>query len=90
MPGPVFATDPKSGFCLTPLDSLTALYHRRSGITHLIAEPVPQILEALADGPADAEGLLARLAQRFGVDGDAGQLAERLAELEMLGLVFRV
>jgi PqqD family protein of HPr-rel-A system len=89
MSGPVYATDPLSGFRFTPLDSLTALYHRRAAVTHLVAEPVPEIIEALAEGPADAETLLAKLSARFGVEGDLAELQERLAELEPLGLVFR-
>jgi hypothetical protein len=32
---------------------MTALYDRRSGTTHLVAEVVPAILEALGAGDAD-------------------------------------
>ena len=73
---------------LGPID---ALYHRRSGATHLVAAPVPQILDALAEGPADLAALMARLSARFDLDetDDAARaaLAERLSELAGLGLV---
>jgi PqqD family protein of HPr-rel-A system len=75
---------------LGPID---ALYHRRSGETHLVAAPVPQILDALAEGPASLSMLVERLSARFDLEGayaEAHQaLGERLAELTALGLVRR-
>jgi PqqD family protein of HPr-rel-A system len=72
-----------------PLDSLTALYDRGSGQTHLLASPLPEILDALEAGPADAAGLATRLAARFDLDADdAGSaISARLEELAALGLV---
>jgi PqqD family protein of HPr-rel-A system len=73
-----------------PLDELTAIYHRTSGQTHLVAPPVPEILAVLEAAPCTLEELLDRLAARYDlVDPDAGALAARLAELEALGLVQR-
>jgi PqqD family protein of HPr-rel-A system len=73
------------------LEGLTLLFHPRSGMTHILAPPSPQILEALAEGAADAAQLLERLRARFdfgaGEGGDA--LAARLAELDAAGLVRR-
>ena len=70
------------------LDLLTAVFHRRSGITHLLAEPSPEILAALADQPLSAAALLDRLRRDYDVaDADGGSLAGRLAELEAAGLV---
>lgn len=69
-----------------PLDSLTALYHRPSGQTHLVAAPVPELLDALAVEPRDAAALLAAM----GIDDDAearAVLAARLDELIAIGLV---
>nr|WP_246605698.1 HPr-rel-A system PqqD family peptide chaperone [Sphingobium xanthum] len=67
------------------------MYHRRSGTTHLVAAPVPQILEALGEGATDVAGLLARLAARFDLDTPDDEakaaLEQRLAELIDLGLV---
>lgn len=73
-----------------PLDSLTALFDRASGQTHLLAAPSPEILAALADAPATAAGLVERLAARFDLssEGDAlGVIVARLDELAALGLI---
>lgn len=71
------------------LDSLTALFDRASGQTHLLASPLPEILAALDVGPADVATLAARLAVSFDLDGDDAEaaIAARLAELAVLGLV---
>jgi PqqD family protein of HPr-rel-A system len=73
------------------LGAIDALYQRRSGATHLVAAPVPQILEALGEGDTDVAGLLARLATRFDLDAADDEakaaLEQRLAELIDLGLV---
>ena len=72
-----------------PLDSLTAVYHRPSGGTHLLDAPAPQILAAL-DTPLALDALLARLSERYDLgEADPAALAERLAELEAIGLVSR-
>ena len=70
------------------LDTLTAVFHRPSGITHLLASPAPEILALLAEEPLDADALLARLADRFDVaDADRDALVARLDELVAAGLV---
>ena len=70
------------------LDTLTALYHRMSGQTHVITEPVPQLLSALGGGECDILTLIGRL----GLD-DLEEtrilLTERLEELVAAGLVTR-
>lgn len=78
---------------------MTLLYHRRSGITHMVSEPVPQILEALdLIGPSDAATLAQHLMGRFDVQADSESgadnsieavIAARLDELAALGLVVR-
>lgn len=70
------------------LDTLTALYHRASGQTHVVAEPVPQILAALAEGEADLPKLAARLNLAL-TDETSALLGERLEELIATGLVSR-
>ena len=75
---------------VVPLDSLTAVYHRASGITHLLDAPAPQIIEAL-DAPMTVAHLLARLSADYDLrDADPAALADRLAELAAAGLVARV
>jgi PqqD family protein of HPr-rel-A system len=73
------------------MEGLTLLFHPRSGVTHILAPPSPEILDALAEGPADAAGLLARLRARFDFAAGEGEaaLAARLDELEAAGLVRR-
>lgn len=75
-----------------PLDSLTALYDRASGQTHLLAPPMPEILASLAGSPATGPELLTRLAASFDLsaEGDAAAIIDaRLHELAALGLVER-
>jgi PqqD family protein of HPr-rel-A system len=89
--GPRFIADPPEAMRIIPLDGLTALYHRPSGLTHILAPPAPQILEALAGKAGDAAEILARIAADFDLDAEdaEGALGARLAELEAAGLVRR-
>jgi PqqD family protein of HPr-rel-A system len=60
-------------------------------MTHLLAPPAPQILDALDEGPASAAEVAERIARRFTLEGEesAAVIAARLAELEAAGLVHR-
>ena len=76
---------------VVPLDALTLVYHRASGITHIVDAPVPEILEALGDEALTSAALLARLAERFDLgDPDPTALAVRLDELAAAWLVERL
>jgi PqqD family protein of HPr-rel-A system len=76
---------------IVPLDALTLIYHRASGITHIVDAPVPEILEALGGEALGLDALLARLGERFELaDADPGALAARLDELAAAGLVERL
>ncbi|MBB5685531.1 HPr-rel-A system PqqD family peptide chaperone [Sphingobium boeckii] len=88
----LYAADPPEARRRVSLDALDAIHHRPSGQTHLVCEPIPQILEALAAGPADAAGIVARLAiaHEFDPADAATIIAARLAELEAIGLLWRV
>ncbi len=74
-----------------PLGPVTLVYHVRSGITHIVMEPVPEILAAMGAGPIGAAAIAVNLAQRFDLPPtDANALiGARLAELETLGLIER-
>ena len=72
---------------LVPLDAVSAIYHRASGITHIVASPAPELLAALVE-PATRSELLARLEHDYDLT-DAASLDARLAELEAAGLVLR-
>ncbi len=83
------AADPAT-LRIVPLDALMLIYHRASGITHLVDAPVPEILEALAE-PLSVDALLAWLAAEYDLlDGDHMALAVRLDELAAAGLVERL
>jgi PqqD family protein of HPr-rel-A system len=86
-----YAADPPEAVSNVELEGLTLLYHRKSGLTHFLAPPAPQILAALADGPAGAAEIAARIGATFEIESEdpAAAIAARLAELEAAGLVWR-
>lgn len=85
-----YAADPPAGRLVAALDDLVAIFHRPSGVTHLLAPPAPELLDALADGPADTDALLARLSERFDLPGaDPAAIAARMEELVAAGLAWR-
>lgn len=74
------------------LDSMTLLFHRPSGITHMLADPAPAILAVMEDLPLTAAEIASRLIAEFDVETetDAEQIViARLEELSGLGLVTR-
>lgn len=94
MSGARWAGPPADALRHVALDTLVAVFDRRSGQTHLLAEPLPQLLDALTDACLDEAALLAALAQQFDLVTDAGEgaasaLVARLDELAALGLVDR-
>lgn len=90
MAGPRYIADPEEMVRTVELDGLTALFHSPSGMTHIVAPPAPQLLEALRQSPADAAELAERLGESFDVEGGPEELAARLQELEAAGLVRRI
>ncbi|WP_339693486.1 HPr-rel-A system PqqD family peptide chaperone [uncultured Parasphingorhabdus sp.] len=75
------------------LDSMTLLYHRTSGITHMLADPAPAILEVMEGLSLTAAEIAAQLIARFDVESDIDAeniVIARLEELSGLGLVARV
>ena len=86
----LYRAPPEGGLLVAPLDEFTAVYHRASGITHLLTEPAPQILAILGEGALSLDALLDRLARDYDLtDGTRAALAARLAELVEAGLVER-
>lgn len=79
---------PAATLRIVPLDVLTLVYHRASGITHVVDSPVPELLEALSDGALTLDETLAGLAAAHDlIDPDPEALAARLDELVAAGLV---
>ena len=91
MAASLYAADPPETMRTAEVEGLTLLYHRRSGLTHFLAPPAPQILAALAAGPAGAAEIAARMEESFDIEAEdpAAAIAARLAELEAAGLVWR-
>jgi PqqD family protein of HPr-rel-A system len=70
------------------LDSFIAVFHRSSGLTHLLTAPAPEIMATLGEAGLTHAALAQRLAADFDLaDLDEPALAERLDELVACGLV---
>ncbi len=89
----VFRADPPDARrCVVLADGVTVVYHRPSGLTHILAPPAPEVLAAMSEGDADTGTLIARLERDHdlsGTDDLRGTLTARLVELETAGLVWR-
>jgi PqqD family protein of HPr-rel-A system len=81
-----YRAPPADGLRIVALDDLVAIFHRPSGITHLVTAPVPELLEALAGRWLTLADLEAAFEL---VDGDRDALAATLDELAIAGLVER-
>jgi PqqD family protein of HPr-rel-A system len=89
----LYQAEPADQRLIEPLDVITLIYQRRSGITHMVAEPVPEILAAMGDEAMDATAVLQCLSAQFDLgeaDDAVAVVAARLEELADLGLVDRV
>jgi PqqD family protein of HPr-rel-A system len=88
---PTYKAEEADQLLVEPLDAMTLIYQRRSGITHIVAEPVPEILAIMGNDRLSAEDVATRLASTFELDAaDAiAIIAARLEELAQLGLVER-
>ena len=90
MPDHLYSGPPDGGLLIAPLDEFTAVYHRASGITHLLTEPAPQILAIMGEGALSLDMLLDRLGREYDLtDGTRVSLEARLDELIEAGLVER-
>lgn len=87
-----YKAEPAEQLLVEPLDAMTLIYQRRSGMTHIVAEPVPEILAAIGRDALDANAVAIRLASQFDLDDAEAThvVAARLEEMAALGLVERV
>ncbi len=81
-----YCAPPADGLAIVALDELVAVFHRASGITHLVASPVPELLGALAGRWMTLEAIEAEFEL---VEGDRASLTAMLDELAIAGLVER-
>ena len=73
------------------LEPLTACFDRLSGQTHLLADPLPQLLDILTDACRTTDACVAAFMVQFDmaetIDAVRTRVAECLGELALLGLV---
>jgi PqqD family protein of HPr-rel-A system len=87
-----YLRDDNPQLIIEPLDAMTVIYHRRSGMTHIVADPVPQILACMDTAPMTAADIARRIAATFEVDDGEVEavIAARLDEMAELGIVERI
>jgi PqqD family protein of HPr-rel-A system len=84
----LYRAAPADALRIVPLDDFTLIFHRPSGLSHLVTAPAPEILELLEREPLTRAALLARLGERFELaDASVEALDARLGELVATGLV---
>lgn len=83
-----YRAPPTDALLIRELDGLFALYHRASGMTHLLASPAPELIALLGERAMTPDELMQALVDQFDV-GDANpfSLTARLEELLAIGLV---
>jgi PqqD family protein of HPr-rel-A system len=74
------------GLAVVELDALVVVFHRASGITHLVAPPVPELLELMAGRWLTLDEIEAAFET---VDGDRAALEAMLGDLTVAGLMER-
>ncbi len=88
MADPLYRMARAEALSIVHLDSFIAVYHRSSGLTHLLTAPAPEIMATLGESGLTRAALGERLAADFDLaDLDDAALAERLDELVACGLV---
>ncbi len=84
----LYRADPPGALLHEPLDAFTAVFHRPSGTTHLLASPAAEILAVLGREALSVDVLLERLEREYElVDADHQALIVRVQELVDAGLV---
>lgn len=84
-----YRSDPAEDRVLVEIEGLSLIYHRPSGVTHILAPPAPQLIEVLTEPLTFAE-LMERLTGAFQLEGEGDQaelVRARLEELRASGLV---
>ena len=84
---PKYRAGPKDDLIWHGLDSMTLLFHRPSGITHMLADPAPALLEVMDSALLTAAEIITRLKARFDVESGADTndiISARLEELAAL------
>ena len=89
----LYRAAPLDGLILHPLDRMTLIFQKASGITHIVADPVPAILESMETESVTADEVARRLSNSYDLE-ESGDIVDivlaRLVELCALGLVEQV
>ena len=75
------------------LDMMTLVFHKPSGLTHIVADPIPAILDVMQDGISTPDQIAEALKNGFELEEGADVeniVSARLDEMFGLGLVDRV
>jgi PqqD family protein of HPr-rel-A system len=86
----LYRAEPADSCRIMNVEAMALLYHRPSGVTHLLASPLPEMLALLREVPCDANILTERLCHRLAIPCDEEArtvVTERLVELAAIGLV---
>ncbi len=86
MAEPFFACPPHESLKSIDVDGITLIYHRNSGATHVVNEPLPEILDALKNKALGIGQLLEALGIAQDDEAEAA-LQARLNELVASGLI---
>lgn len=84
---PLYYRDSPDGVVERDLDGLRLVFHRPSGITHIIASPLPEIFSLLSEEARSVEGLWRQLSEYYDLEGESAGLVQHLDALAALGLV---
>ena len=88
MTDPLYRMARAEALSMVHLDSFMAVFHRSSGLTHLLAAPAPEIMATLGEAGLTRNALAEKLVADFDLeDLDDAALTERLDELVACGLV---
>lgn len=86
-----YRRDAADAVTVCALDDLTLLYHDRSGQTHMVISPVPEILARMADGaPMTVQAMHDNLARDYDLgprEEAEAEIAAHFEALAALGLV---
>jgi PqqD family protein of HPr-rel-A system len=88
----VWVGPPPSALQNVPMDGLCAIFDARSGQTHIVTAPVPEILALMGTTPMDHAAILDALCAQYDLEDTpdvALSLVARLTEMAELGLIKR-
>lgn len=70
MSAPIYRTDYPGDCVAHHIDGMMLVFHKPSGATHFLVDPIGEILQIVADAPCDAKALTQRLCDRLHAELD--------------------